>query len=74
MENKTAFRFSRRIGNTRYWANVHYSPEATEFFEDKILRLIRRETLDICGERGIMTVPQTNRQPERSAIYGCQAG
>ena len=73
MENK-AFSISRKIGNTLYRTNFYYSPTCTESFEDKILRLIRLETLDICGERGIMNVPQTNRQPERSAIYGCQAG
>lgn len=43
---KTAFGFSRRIGNTRYRANVYQAPEATESFEDKIMRLIQRETLD----------------------------
>ena len=73
MEKKT-FSFSRKIGNTLYRANIHCSSKSTESIEDKILRLIRLETLDICGERGIMNVPQTNRQPERSAIYGCQAG
>ena len=74
MENiKTAFGFSRRIGNTRYRANVYQAPEATESFEDKIMRLIQRETLDIFGNCGIMTVPQTNRQSERSQ-YGYQAG
>lgn len=30
---KTAFGFSRRIGNTRYRANVYQAPEATESFE-----------------------------------------
>ena len=55
MENiKTAFGFSRRIGNTRYRANVYQAPEATESFEDKLMRLIQRETLDICGNCGIM--------------------
>lgn len=73
MEKKTVFGFSRRIGNTRYQANVYYSPEATESFEDKIMRLIQHEKLDICGNRGIMAVPQTNRQSERSQ-YGYQAG
>ena len=73
MEKKT-FSLSRRIGNTLYRANVYQTPKTTESIEDKILRLIRLEALDICGERGIMNVPHTNRQPERSAIYGCQAG
>ena len=72
MEKKT-FSLSRRIGNTLYQANVYQTPKTTESIEDKILRLIRLETLDICGERGIMNVPQTNRQPERSQ-YGYQAG
>ena len=63
----TSFGFSRRIGNTRYRANVYHSPEATELFEDKIIRLIRYETLDNGADCGIMEAPQMSRQSERSA-------
>ena len=34
--------------------------------EDKIFRLIREESLDKQAKRGIMSVPQIGRQPERS--------
>ena len=63
----TSFGFSRRIGNTRYRANVYHTPESTESFEDKIIRLIRHETLDNSADCGIMEAPQMSRQSERSA-------
>ena len=61
------FGFSRRIGSTRYQTNVFHSSEATESFEDKIMRLIRHEALDVSTDRGIMEAPQMSRQSERSA-------
>ena len=74
MENiKTAFGFSRKIGNTLYRANIHYTPQSTDSFEEKLLRLIRHDALDIFGGYGIMAVPQMSRQSERS-LYGYQAG
>ena len=72
MENK-AFSISRKIGNTLYRANFYYSPTCTESIEEKLMRLVRHDMLDIFGGRGIMTVPQTSRQSERSP-YGYQAG
>ena len=72
MEKKT-FSFSRKIGNTLYRANIHCSSKSTESIEEKLMRLVRHDMLDIFGGCGIMTVPQTSRQSERSP-YGCQAG
>ena len=72
MEN-TTFGFSRKIGTTLYRANIHYTPQSTESFEEKLMRLVRHDMLDIFGGCGIMTVPQTSRQSERS-LYGYQAG
>ena len=40
---------------------------ATETFEDKIYRLICSEAMEIGHACGIMAVPQTSRQSERSA-------
>ena len=34
---------TRRIGNTTFKVKVHFSGDATETMEDKILRLIRNE-------------------------------
>ena len=72
MENKT-FGFSRKIGTTLYRANIHYTPKSTESFEEKLMRLIRHDALDIFGGYGIIKVPQASRQSERSH-YGYQAG
>ena len=44
----------RRIGNTTYKLRVHFSGEATETMEEKILRLIRSEALDKREKRGII--------------------
>ena len=69
MENNrsTTFTLSRRIGSTNFRVNARCSSAAAENFEDKIIRLIRNEAMDIGGECGIMAVPQTSRQSERSA-------
>lgn len=73
MEKKT-FSFSRKIGNTLYRANIHCSPKSAESFEEKLIRLVRHDMLDIYGNCGIIKVPQMSRQSERRTIYGCQAG
>lgn len=70
---KKAFSFSRKIGNTLYRANIHCSSKGTESFEEKLMRLIRHDALDIFSSYGIMKVPQASRQSERSR-YGYQAG
>ena len=69
MENNrsTTFTLSRRIGSTNYRVNARCSSAAAETFEDKIVRLIRNEAMDIGGERDIITAPHMSRQSERSA-------
>ena len=63
----TTFTLRRRIGSTNFRVNARCSSTAAETFEDKIFRLIRNDAMDIGGDRGIMAVPQTSRQSERSA-------
>ena len=65
--NRTTFTLSRRIGSTNYRVNVRCSDAATETFEDKILRLIRNEAMEIGEKCVIMTLSQASRQSERSA-------
>ena len=42
-ENKTAGTFTRRIGNTVYRVNVHYSTTNKETVNDKIVRLVKND-------------------------------
>ena len=62
-----AFSLSRRIGQTYYTVNVRFSDQAKQTMEDKLLHLIRNETVDFDENCGIMTLPQMSRQSERSA-------
>ncbi len=61
------FTMSRRIGSTTFKVNVFCSDTATETFEDKISRMIENDTGADGGSCGIITMPQTSRQSERSA-------
>jgi len=38
-------RFSKRVGSTTYRVNVYYSRTSKETMDDKIIRLIRNETV-----------------------------
>ena len=69
MENNRSatFTLSRRIGSTRYTVNARCSDKAAETFEEKIIRLIRNGTMETGVKCGIMGLPQTSRQSERSA-------
>jgi len=71
---KNTFGFSRKIGTTLYRANIHCSPQSTESFEEKLMRLIRHDALDIYGRYGIMSIPQISRQSERSHYGYYQTG
>ena len=51
----------RRIGNTKYIVNVHFDETGTHTFEDRVLRLISRETLVNNGKCGIINTPQRGR-------------
>ncbi len=57
---------TRRIGSTTYKVKVAFSGEA-EPMEDKILRMIRNEAMEIDEKSGIMETPLMSRQAERSA-------
>ena len=69
MENNrsTTFTRSRRIGSTNFTVNARCSDAAEETFEDKVFRLIRNDAMETGAGCGIMAVPQTSRQSERSA-------
>ena len=55
--------FTRRIGSTNYRVNIFCT--GNETMEQKILHLVRENGMDISPERGIMTMPQMSREPER---------
>ncbi|MBQ8935087.1 MAG: transposon-encoded TnpW family protein [Oscillospiraceae bacterium] len=42
---------TRRIGNTTYKVKVFLSEDATETFQDKVLWLVRHDSLLSCNER-----------------------
>ena len=54
-------RLKRRIGSTNYRVVVRCSADAAETMTDKIVRLIRNETLDNAEDCGIMSLPQMSR-------------
>ena len=58
---------TRRIGGTTYRVKVVFNDSEGETLEDKILRMIRNETVTTGGTCGIMDSPQMSRQSERSA-------
>ena len=59
---------TRRIGSTTYKLKVHFSENATETMEEKILRMVKNESLTNGNEWGIIESPQMSRQSERSAV------
>ena len=59
---------TRRIGSTTYKVRVEFSENATETMEEKILRMIKNESLTNGNECGIIESPQMSRQSERSAV------
>ena len=58
---------TRRIGGTTYKVKVVFNDDGEETMEDKILRIIRNETVTSGGTCDIMDSPQMSRQSERSA-------
>ena len=64
---KSSTTLTRRIGQTTYKVRVFFREDKAETMEDKILRLIRNESVTDGLECGTMNVPQMSRQPERSA-------
>lgn len=66
-ENKNFAYTTHRIGGTTYKVKVVFNEGATETMEDKILRMIRNETVNFEEPCDIMNAPQMSRQSERSA-------
>ena len=58
---------TRRVGNTNYKVRVHFNETGEETMEDKILRMIQRDALNLPNECDIINPPQMSRQSERSA-------
>ena len=56
-----AFSLNRRIGSTYYTVNVRFSGQAKQTMEEKLLRLIRNETVDIGENCGI--IPLATNEP-----------
>ena len=52
---------TRRIGSTTYKLKVFFSETAKETMEDKILRMIKNESLTNGETCGIMESPQVSR-------------
>ena len=68
MEATQEYRYlTRRIGSTIYKVKVAFSGSEAEPMEDKILRMIRNEAMEIGEKSGIMETPLMSRQSERSA-------
>ena len=59
---------TRRIGSTTYKVRVEFCENATETMEEKILRMIKNESLTNDVSCGIIESPQMSRQSERSAV------
>ncbi len=66
-ENSNFSYMIRRIGGTIYKVKVVFSDTEKETMEDKILRMIRNETVTTGRTYAIMDSPQMSRQSERSA-------
>lgn len=58
---------TRRVGNTNYKVRVHFNETGEETMEDKILRMIQRDVLNLPNACDIINLPQMGRQSERSA-------
>lgn len=67
MQDTAVYEFKRRLGTTNYVVKVRFSEDSTETMEDKILRLVRNEALQLPKECDMLELPQMSRQPERSA-------
>ena len=65
--NSSCSYMTRRIGSTTYKVKVVFRDTGQETMEDKILRIIRNESMEKEEKCGIMEPPQMSRQSERSA-------
>ena len=62
------FRLRRRIGSTNYRITAHFSESSGEGMEEKILRMIRNETMEKSGKCDI--IGDTTNEP--SGLKGVQ--
>jgi hypothetical protein len=46
-ENKTCYGFNKKIGNTNYKVEVHFSQKSKENFQDKVFRMLKNEVVNI---------------------------
>ena len=58
---------TKRIGSTVFKVRVHLPEDGKETAEEKMLRIIQNEVKTADENCGIIEVPQTSRQSERSA-------
>ena len=58
---------TKRIGSTVFKVRVHLPEDGTETAEEKMLRIIQNEMMTVEENCGIIEMPQTSRQSERSA-------
>ena len=58
---------TRRVGNTNYKVRIYFNETGEETMEEKILRMIQRDALNLPNACDIMNPPQMSRQSERSA-------
>ena len=68
IENMTVTRLTRHIGSTTYQVKIYLPETGNENMEDKILRMIQNEALDIPAGCDILNVPQMSRPPEGSSL------
>lgn len=67
-ENKQNHIFmTKRIGSTVFKVKVCLAEDGTDTAEEKMLRIIQNEVMTAEEKCGIMNMPQTSRQSERSA-------
>ena len=59
--NRQEIVMTKRIGQTTYRVKIHFSDNANETMEDKILRLISNHPLASGSSCGIIDTPQMSR-------------
>jgi len=53
-KEEPAYHFVRRIGQTTYRVNVHFSETSKETVEDKILRMLRNDVEQMWRDKKIL--------------------
>ena len=68
-ENSNFSYMTRRIGGTTYKVKVVFSDTEKETMEDKILRMIRNETVTTGGTCGIIDSPQDRKSTRLNSSH-----